>query len=1837
MLNRSLAVLLALAAACAVVAQEKETLLPPADTEPMLRLEAGGPTTTVNSLTFSPDGETLYAAGFDKVVRTWTLEKKTKQFVLDKPSYRVPIGAGLDGAINAIALSSDGIWLAAAGTSVVRGGPGGRGPGLVVSKVGGMTPSMWRDQGVIFVFNTTKPADVRVLRGHRGPVVSMTFVPSRRGKPPVLVSAAREWDGEKYGGFVRVWDVEKASEVRDGDAESKAQLAVLKNLPDPFVKDTLINPGLAVWSTGENAKDVRLVSAFGDGKIRIWDVGDNEEVAFADSGRFNIAIAALPESKVVTGSLVKTDGVIQVWELLKGAYKVTRWFRIPMPHENVALLPRSITPFSSKPGGPVDHVAVLLRAIAGEIPGQDNPNRKHNGECYLQIIDLNNDKERPAREPMLLWKDTQLPVVSAAWGGSYLAVAGDPDHEVRVYGITDLLAGKNIFQPPLRSVGVAQRYVSFVTRDKELGLLFNEQSEAAGSARRDAKKGDVVFDFEKRELLDPKGYTISAPKVDGWTVSVSPAEAEEGKPAKPAAVVVKQDGKEIRRIALRSAEIPDDYAVLPGKPSLLAMALREAGEPRLYLYNLDTGDLLRQYTWHTDRIRSIAFSPDGRLLTSVADDQMICVWSLAHLDKILGVHGALKGVGIKAGAKDGDRATPPIIAAVDATSPARGKLEIDDVVDGIVVGKDKVLKPLATPRAFYEAIADLKPGSEVTLRVHAPGGNARDVVLPVGQGTDERKPLLTLFVTRDAGGGREWVGWNPYGPYEASARKAERHIGWHFNTGKANAPASFALAEEYRKGRYREGILRQLLAKGSLAPALEAWEKENKAKPAPRPNLDLELESSTGPLAPNGRGVIIVRQAPKTLELRIDGGFPDDRVAGLNWQLDNGAVAPLRAVAGHWEADLSAVKWARQDYKLKVTLRTDEADPKEYTREVTVRFQPTPVLNFAPEWQKKFFGDAPPQRVLVRDGPKWPVEATVEPGVSGGKVKVTLRQGDKEPQVLDVRDGKVKTEVDLQEGDNRIEISAVGEDVPKEMQENETTRRILVATYAPEKAKVGAPLISLSEVDALTGDLKTIPVELGKPLIVESKTVRIRGRVVAEEALTEALHGKDALARFKPGTKTTEILEDLVLEPGRNEVKFSARTKNSPEATASLTLDYRPPLPQIVWMTPNATFYDGEQERTVPLSARLIDASDGVKYTVELLHDGKVVPDTLKVEKQKVTGIVRLANGDNRFRLKVTAGEVSALSDELMLRYARPPKITFDQPEPPKKPLTDLTATVTTASDLLPESVQATINGKPLAAAEVAVVEKGDEVQKWRVRFKDVPLIVGDNEVSLSVANREATARKPGELKLTFKPAAVSPRPEVKILEPGSENLNVTRPDLTIRFVVKSAGGLRRVELVRDGANPVRQGFDLSKLKADGPIELKIKATLQAQRPDTRKDIDPTSGKLDADGYYEVAVPLALDPKENRLRVEAVSEGGGTSDSVVVSYVPRPVRIVFDEIQEPTGKPIPAKALTGGKVQFDRVEGAFVVVRGRLTWDEEKDEQMKGVKRVRVFVNGFQQPPAELYVASDAAPRERRFEGRLVLNRQRSNLVEVDLPDNSQEVNNRPSFVLDCDKALSDQRLHLLVVSLTEEDEQTLTKKALQAFQTPAFSEVQTYLLTGDVTPEAVFGRLAAIRRTVARRVSEGATNDVVMIYYNGVESVGGPGHYFKSNRPDPDLKDSGISCQGLADFFPEILGAQLLVLDVTREKQTGGDKKDRVSAWPPEVRTGIFRSAWLDEKKAAPADSRVMTAWGATAPKANRLQEIETGVEDLILQQYRNQSAMLAYDKNVPACLEGLPIGRNR
>ena len=63
-------------------------------------------------------------------------------------------------------------------------------------------------------------------------------------------------------------------------------------------------------------------------------------------------------------------------------------------------------------------------------------------------------------------------------------------------------------------------------------------------------------------------------------------------------------------------------------------------------------------------------------------------------------------------------------------------------------------------------------------------GAAAPVVLPVGRGLSQRGPLFTLWADPAAnpGGPRDWVGWSPAGPYDASSPAAEARIGWLSST-----------------------------------------------------------------------------------------------------------------------------------------------------------------------------------------------------------------------------------------------------------------------------------------------------------------------------------------------------------------------------------------------------------------------------------------------------------------------------------------------------------------------------------------------------------------------------------------------------------------------------------------------------------------------------------------------------------------------------------------------------------------------------------------------------------------------------------------------------------------------------------------------------------------------------------------------------------------------------------------------------------------------------------------------------------------------------------------------
>lgn len=245
--------------------------------------------------------------------------------------------------------------------------------------------------------------------------------------------------------------------------------------------------------------------------------------------------------------------------------------------------------------------------------------------------------------------------------------------------------------------------------------------------------------------------------------------------------------------------------------------------------------------------------------------------------------------------------------------------------------------------------------------------------------------------------------------------------------------------------------------------------------------------------------------------------------------------------------------------------------------------------------------------------------------------------------------------------------------------------------------------------------------------------------------------------------------------------------------------------------------------------------------------------------------------------------------------------------------------------------------------------------------------------------------------------------------------------------------------------------------------------------------------------------------------------------------------------------------------------------------------------------------------------------------------------------------VQECDRPIG-QRLHLLVIGIGVPDKKGLVARALKAvgakpdaqrpnrFTADAFAEGYIYgPLTDYVTPADVLDELQFIKKSIEARTSAEELADVVMVYYQGGESCGKDGHYFRTDESHhyPVLKYSGIACARLANFFADTPVAQVLLLDVARDGGApAGADGDMIAHWPDDSHVGVLRTAWTG-KGPAPVDTRLITVLQEQMRQAARLKELANGVQKAYKESSEKYPAMVQFDQRVPQDLAGLKIGK--
>jgi len=351
--------------------------------------------------------------------------------------------------------------------------------------------------------------------------------------------------------------------------------------------------------------------------------------------------------------------------------------------------------------------------------------------------------------------------------------------------------------------------------------------------------------------------------------------------------------------------------------------------------------------------------------------------------------------------------------------------------------------------------------------------------------------------------------------------------------------------------------------------------------------------------------------------------------------------------------------------------------------------------------------------------------------------------------------------------------------------------------------------------------------------------------------------------------------------------------------------------------------------------------------------------------------------------------------------------------------------------------------------------------------------------------------------------------------------------------------------------------------------------------------------------------------------VEAVNDGGKQySQPVVLTYSPRPVALIIEKLEPRGAAPVLPMPQAGAELVFPRVANGQVRVHGRVTWDAQNDAQFKDIHLVQLEVNGFQQAPAIL--TRQTGKRQATFQADIILNRTERNLITVALPGLKQDAANRHTFTVACDKPLRGQRLHLLIVGLTEKDENKLTADVLRSLKvqkhpqgrlySAAFEEVLLYGPLTDylVTPGKVFEQLRKIERTIDRQSTGAAPNDVVVVYYQGGEALDPVQQCFfetSNSQRDRELRRSAISCDALVSRLAETRGMQILLLDVacapSSSIQATGDATNRTARWASGSRIGMLRYAWLDSLQIPSNAPRLLADLGEAMGPAGRLQEV--------------------------------------
>ena len=439
-----------------------------------------------------------------------------------------------------------------------------------------------------------------VLRGHSGPVYSVSFSPDGRH----IISGSED-------GMIKVWNATSGEEVRTLEGHERRVFSVVFSPDGSQIASGSLDNTVKVWNaaTGE---EIQTLSAHFERLSRLRDRDDN----YPHQGQ---SVAFSPDGHRIIGTSKNSSGQrrIEVWDAATGKELPKSSYQVRGREFALALSPDGGRVVTSTNGGNLrvsdtttDEETLTNRARIAGLIGQP---RSSSSAAFSP------DGTRIVTGGQFDWK---VKVWDASTGNELLSVASPRGHDSNVAFSPDgrcILSGKSMGRLTVWSVSTGERTLNLVPPSEPVGCFAfspSGQKVVCGSRRGsivvwNAATGEKLLILEGHETrvrsvaFSADGTRIVSGGNDNvvrvWDPTTHPS---------PMALDFLDDGNVL---CVRFS--PDGTRIVSGSDS-----------KKVKVWDAHTGRQLRALKRHSNTVTSVAYSPNGGLITSGGTDNKLIVW-----------------------------------------------------------------------------------------------------------------------------------------------------------------------------------------------------------------------------------------------------------------------------------------------------------------------------------------------------------------------------------------------------------------------------------------------------------------------------------------------------------------------------------------------------------------------------------------------------------------------------------------------------------------------------------------------------------------------------------------------------------------------------------------------------------------------------------------------------------------------------------------------------------------------------------------------------------------------------------------------------------------------------------------------------------------------------------------------------------------------------------------------------------------------------------------------------------------------------------------------------------